>query len=401
LSQNSLGIDIRNDRVAIAYLKTSLGRVRLAAHAIYSLDENLKSDKEKLGAVRELMTDFMAENRLTPANIFIGIPGDLTIFRDIDFPLAVKENLRTTLRYEMEKYIPLPVENIHFDYQILSEDKKSNRLKVLLIVAKKTAVEPYADFCLSLSRTRLGKGSGVSGIESSSTALANFFLYTQGKRGHTSDREILKLLSEETDIDIYSVKLTKAGIPSHDLIPAFGLALKGVWKAVPVRINLLPPELRKKPSRAGYYVMIFLTVMIILSGLAWGGSHILKQRLIREDLDAELKRLRSELVNIDQIRGSFQELEDRMGYLNTLRRDSVSALDVLREFTQAIPETAWIRELRFSEKGIQLNGYAESASDLISLLEDSPLFKDVVFLSTITKEKDDRERFRIGLKIEN
>lgn len=399
LSQNSLGIDIRSDRVAIAYLKASLGKVRLAIHAVYSLDENLKSDKEKLDAVSDLTTDFITENRLAPADIFIGIPGELTIFRDIEFPLAVKENLRTTLRYEMEKYIPLPVESIYFDYQILSEDKKRNRMKVLLTVAKKTDIEPYADFCISLSRSRVGKRIGVSGIESRTTALANFFLYIKGKRGRTSDREILKLLSEETDIDIYSVKLAKAGIPSHDLIPAFGLALKGVWKAVPLRLNLLPPELQKKPGKAGYYVMIFLTVMILLAGLAWGGSHILKQRLIMDDLDAELTRLRSELVNIDQIRGSFQEIEDRMDYLNALRRNRISVLDVLREFTQAIPETAWIRELRLSEKGIQLNGYAESASDLIPLLEDSLLFKDVVFLSTITKEKDGKERFRIGLKI--
>ena len=56
-------------------------------------------------------------------------------------------------------------------------------------------------------------------------------------------------------------------------------------------------------------------------------------------------------------------------------------------------------QFEFSDKGVQIEGDAESASELIPLLEISPLFKDVAFLSSITKSKDGKERFRIGLKI--
>lgn len=402
--QNSLGIDIQNEHIAIAYLKTSFRGVRLSAHAIYALEKDAsqrRSDRERLEIVGEMVTDFMEENRIPSTNIFLGIPEELTICRDIDFPLAVKENLRSTLRYEMEKYIPLAADNVHFDYQILSEDKRKNRLKVLLVVAKKTAVEPYLNFSLSSPRTGArakGRG-GLSGIESSSTALINFFAYTRKKRGAISHRDVLRLLKSETEMDARIGEFSRKDIPSRDLVPAFGIALKGVWNESPMQVNLLPPELQKKPGKAGYYTMLFLAVMLILSGIAWGGSHILKQRLMLKELDTELTRLRSDLGNLDQIRTGSQELKDMEAYLNSIRSNRVSVLEILKELTQVIPETAWIQEITFSKKGMQLNGYAESASDLIPLLEDSPLFKDAVFSSTITKGKDGKERFRIGLKV--
>jgi len=92
-------------------------------------------------------------------------------------------------------------------------------------------------------------------------------------------------------------------------------------------------------------------------------------------------------------------LETKAEYLHSLR-SGASVSDMLRELTQILPETAWVQEFTFFKREIQLEGFADSASELIPLLEMSPLFKDAVFLSTITKDKDGKERFRIGLKME-
>ena len=50
--------------------------------------------------------------------------------------------------------------------------------------------------------------------------------------------------------------------------------------------------------------------------------------------------------------------------------------------------------------GLQLIGTSDTASDLLAILEDAPLFKDAVFISTITKDKEGKEKFRIGLSFE-
>jgi Tfp pilus assembly protein PilN len=387
-SQGSIGIDIKNDGIAVAYVKTSLRGIRLAKHEFYALEKE-RPLKENLGRVREWASDFMRENRVNGSTpVFLGIPGELTIFKTIEFPLAVKENLRSTLRYEMEKHVPLSADEVLFDYHLLSEDKGKNRLKVLLMIGKKAELSPYLDFSGTL-------GSGISGIETCSTALVNAFAYHSGKRGAVSEETIIGILKGGAHSQPLSDP--KFGI-KKDIATGFGLALKGVWNA-PVQINFLPSELRRKPGKAGYYVMLFLTVMLILSGLAWGGTYFMKQRLAAKSLDAELSRLRSEIANIDRIRSDSEALRERLDYLSATRSGHASALEILRELTQTIPETAWVRELTVSEKEVQLSGYADAASGLIPLLEDSPLFKDVVFLSTITKDKDGKEYFRIGLKL--
>ena len=56
---------------------------------------------------------------------------------------------------------------------------------------------------------------------------------------------------------------------------------------------------------------------------------------------------------------------------------------------------------------MEISGFADSASDLISLLDKSPLFEKVEFLAPVTKERDrriggdkEKERFKIKLRLE-
>ena len=55
---------------------------------------------------------------------------------------------------------------------------------------------------------------------------------------------------------------------------------------------------------------------------------------------------------------------------------------------------------------MELNGFANSASDLIAILDKSPLFEKVEFSSPVIKERRgagdqvEKERFRISAKVE-
>ncbi|MCX5839684.1 MAG: PilN domain-containing protein [Deltaproteobacteria bacterium] len=74
-------------------------------------------------------------------------------------------------------------------------------------------------------------------------------------------------------------------------------------------------------------------------------------------------------------------------------------MSVLLDLSKEIPEGAWLDRLALTDKGGDIEGYANSASALIPLLAASPLIKDVAFLSPITKGKDGKERFRIGFMV--
>lgn len=390
LFQQSIGLEFKEQSLIIVLLKGGFKRVKPAAQAEFALEGD-KPLKERLAVVRTLLGDFMRAHRLGNTEIFLGLPSDMAIVRPIEFPLAVKENLGATLRYEMEKYVPLPPDQVYFDYHILSEDKGKNRLEVLLFVVKKSALAPYLKFARGLN-------SGLSGIELQKTALANLCAYGRSRWGDAIAPDIPDLLkSPETPVLPGSL-LSKSGLSAPEFAPAFGLALKPLTEPA-VHINLLPREMRKKPSKLGYYTLLVLAGLALLSVLAWGGSHILQQRLMVRELNAEMARLVSEVKNIDRIQAEFESLETRIERINALQVSGVSPLDLLNELSQIIPETAWVRDFSLSENEVQLDGYAESASELLPILEGSPLFENAVFLSTITKNREGLERFRIGVEV--
>jgi len=79
----------------------------------------------------------------------------------------------------------------------------------------------------------------------------------------------------------------------------------------------------------------------------------------------------------------------------------------LRELTQILPPSVWVWQYRYTGKEIEISGFADSASELISLLDKSPMFEKVEFLAPVTKERErrlgadkERERFKIKMRIE-
>jgi len=458
LFNSGIGIDIRNDQVNIVYLKGSFKGVRIAAESHCTLDDTRSPDEKNID-IAEFINNFIADYHIQASGIFVGIAGGLSISREIEFPLAVKENLSATLLYEMEKYIPIPVEDIYFDYQIIMEDKEKEKLKLLLVVVKKKEFEPYLQIAGLLKK-------GISGVEIIPAAVSNYYLSHNGNPGNPEARVVLihfqnngfdiMLIQHQAMLYTRSIDFTGDGFEGENrvveqlikikntfldnhtrtklvlygscktdevishakaegfdivyadkgennvsderFIPAYGLALKGVGK-VPVDFNIMPAHLRTKPDRTSYLIMTALVVLLFLSGLVWAGSHLATQRFMISQLDTELARLRSEAFKVEAIRADVTKLEKRIRYMEALRPTNVNIVDVVKELTEIIPETAWLKDFKLSKNKLNIYGEAESASELIPLLEASPLFEDVKFLSTIRKAKNDKEVFRIGLSI--
>ena len=457
LFQTSLGVDIQASELCLACLKASSRDVQLAAHAVYPLEEGMV-DEEKAAVVSELIQGFLRESRISPTSVFLGIPRNNAILKFLEFPIAVKENLRESLGYELEKHVPFSSEDVYFDYQIISEEKSSGLLKLLLVVVKKQTLSPFLKLA-GLLRV------GISGIEISSTALADYFLWEGGKHaarfrsfvylthedlelgflkqglltysralhgreegngaamaissglkkifearaatdeageiifcGRDEDRPIFEALNGDLGMAIRMVDLSRTKIPSSTVIPAYGLALKGVRKAA-MNINLLPLGLRKKPSKFKFYTMFGLVSLTLLGAIAWGGGVFFQHQWTLDRLEDEIRRLGGQLEKVEQVKAEKKSIEDRINSLNMFHKDDQPVLDVLRELSERIPKDAWVNRFDFSEKGVQIQGEATSASELIPLLEASPMFGDVAFLSAITKVREDKERFRIGLSL--
>lgn len=69
------------------------------------------------------------------------LPADQALIRTVSLPLAAEENLREVLAFEMDRFTPFKAEDMVFDALVTHRDAEQGRLAVLLVAARRGAVE--------------------------------------------------------------------------------------------------------------------------------------------------------------------------------------------------------------------------------------------------------------------
>jgi len=463
LSTAAVGIDITDQQVRIVCLKKSFKAVHLVAAEKCLLAED-QPFKDKIIDISDFINDFLKEKRISAADIHIGIPTAQVIFRELELPLAVKENLADTLAYEMEKYVPLAAADVFYDFQIIAEDRERDVMTIALAVAKRADLDAYLQIAAALDLTPAGVSPGCAGIANSfldnvkNQAPLQLLAFSdenqaqlqvirgrrlvyakklppvpgEGRAGGDNAREarttqikalmqqfgtseapaVLYLHALTLDVAVSETLEQAAGkafqgtnppavdLPANEYIPAYGLALQA-FETAAVHINFLPAGKRKKPNKIPFYLMTALVAGLVLTGLLWAGIFLDRQHAWLDHLDQKRVELRAEAAEIEEMRSERDKLKSRIDRLESLRPGNAYVVNVLLELTRRIPETAWVKDLNLSGNDVRLYGMAESASDLIPALEEAPLLYDAEFLSTIRRTGDGRDVFRIGLKFKN
>lgn len=119
-------------------------------------------------AVVDCIKKVAAEALIDEKFVNISVLGSNVIVRYIILPKMTKEELKNAIRFEAEKYVPFNMDEVVLDYQIFEDNLENNKMRVLLVVAKKDYIE---------NRLKLIEeaGFGVRLIDVDSFALANAF----------------------------------------------------------------------------------------------------------------------------------------------------------------------------------------------------------------------------------
>jgi general secretion pathway protein L len=192
--------------------------------------------------------------------------------------------------------------------------------------------------------------------------------------------------------------LSQSPLEDDNPIAGTGLALKSLQRVV-VDINLFPEQFRKKPAVIGRYATLALVLLTLITGMAWAGSHFVHQRVTDMRVDGELNELSDEIKVLGQAQSKITVLQERIDYLNNLRKDRIHALEFLKELTEVLPDTAWLSGLSVADSKVEIQGYADYSTRLITGLEGSPLFANAKFISTITQGRDGKQVFKISFEI--
>ena len=210
---------------------------------------------------------------------------------------------------------------------------------------------------------------------------------------------MLAILNTSPNLEFSLLDLNQSPLKENNPISGTGLALKSLQR-LPVDINLFPEQFRKKPSVIGRYLTLALVVLTLIAGLSWAGSHFMHHRVTAMRVDRALDELSDEIKALGLVQSKIATLQERIDYLDNLRQNRINALELLKELTEILPDTAWLRGLSVADNRVEIEGYADYSTQLIAQLEASPLFANAKFISTITRARDNKEVFKIGFEID-
>lgn len=103
--------------------------------------------------LQEVLRTILKSFKVKTAKTLISIPAQNVIVRFFNFPYMPENELRESLRWELERYIPLAPEDINYDIQIVDviDRGETKEIKVMLVAVPKEIVNPYMEIIKNLN----------------------------------------------------------------------------------------------------------------------------------------------------------------------------------------------------------------------------------------------------------
>ena len=148
---DSFGLDISNTSLRLAKIERKKGRLTLVSFGKKELDSGIIDkgkikDEELLAlAIKDLVKKVKGEKIKTKC-VAVALPEEKSFLQIIEMPEMDKEKLGKAVMFEAENYIPLPINEVYLDFQIISsnsEKKDKKRLNVLVSASPKKIVDSY------------------------------------------------------------------------------------------------------------------------------------------------------------------------------------------------------------------------------------------------------------------
>lgn len=183
-------------------------------------------------------------------------------------------------------------------------------------------------------------------------------------------------------------------------IPVRGVAPLQAVRDGMTELNLLPAELRDRPSRLPHLINLLLALSLLtLLGLA-AALPLQRQQAELVRLQPLLNAARAEAEETRRLREQLEQAGAAARFMPQRLQNRMDLLVVLEEVTRLLPDETWLRQFELEGREVRLFGESAAAAALVPLLESSPLFAEVGFRSPVTQDpRSGSERFQLGMRL--
>jgi Tfp pilus assembly protein PilN len=431
-----VGLALRDGQVDVVALRGRFGSRRLLTAF------SVPADEEAAAAIRRQLSEAGVRARRAQ----VGLPRRAVVAKAVELPVVPGADLRRMVGFELERHLPFPPADALFDFEVLPSEA-GRPTRVLLVAVERRSQERVRQLVRdaglaprligvaihSLARLVTGdprRGRIVVWLEATNAELAvvvhgrvvasrQFPVPADGEaRTQRLESELTRTLAALAETDRREIaEVVVGGLPTPALaveglrvhvgiqpppdftalddasLPALAVALERPGRKTPAA-NLLPEELRPRPFPWPLAATAALALFALGLGAAIPAVTFLKERRALAALDARIAHLAPQVDRAERLAADVERARREVVTLRSFEDQGLHPLPVLRELTNTLPGDAWLTNLSLDRTGVELGGFANAASQLIPLLEASPVLERVEFTSPVTKGRD-REQFRL------
>jgi len=424
----------------------------------WTVDSEAPQIEESSAPVPEQVRTYLS--RLKPdksRRITFAVPRNRVFYRKIEFPQLTSEEALSAVRMGIDLHAHLKQDDIYFDAcELPPQDSGSppdteHHTRILLAYTERSFLEPVIKAVRETGHYRsMGCISPVSCGIDGLLRLGGGKIFPCSVLSRQDDEIVISLHGKKGWEGSHSVSLfSDAGIthrlaemarlypePFHTLIksPVFRIgefqlpdmpqepadpcatlpSLKSVCDNSGINMGVCAagiglksyPEIafqdrpRKKPFRIrinAFQLIAIAAITGMLLASAIGAVHMIRLSAKVDQVENRLAQLEKRLKPLMAIQAKIDDIEGRKQELSDFVNELPNVLDVLRELTLLTPKDTWIRNFSLSNGKFRISAQGRSATACVASLRKSHLFSQVKLVSSVTKTKDDMERFSLEI----
>jgi Tfp pilus assembly protein PilN len=174
---------------------------------------------------------------------------------------------------------------------------------------------------------------------------------------------------------------------------AIGLALRGLQKNK-LEINLLPLSKRVIKKNYNMYIAMVLSAVLVLLIIFSVSFGFYNRWAKLQGLKQKIAELEPQVNAITRLKQKNEQIDNEIEEFKLLYQDNYPLVDILKELSKIIPETAWVNSMQVRGSKLSLSGYSDSPEDLPKILDSSKYFEEVKIVQIV------KDRFSIEAQIQ-
>jgi len=156
LNPPSFGLDFSDRSIKIVFLKKKRNSIIISSWNEIEIDSGIielgviKNEKALINFIIKAISESKG-NKLKTKHVIASLPEERSFLQIIQIPKMTENEIRSTINYQIENYIPLSVNEVYIDFEILGPtENNSESLNVLINAIPKEIIDPYVT-CLKES----------------------------------------------------------------------------------------------------------------------------------------------------------------------------------------------------------------------------------------------------------